>query len=212
MIETLLFLSMLAASTPSKPAVRAKAPVPKPAATATPAAPARLTEAVADSLLLESDALRWVGGPLGGTYTYDEPAVSQNGHDHATVRGWYPEGWHPATADAPPVRGMHVSVHAFADTTTAREFADHAFGRDRASVGNPEGPFANFTIATVDGMGDRAHLKTGFMPGKGGIDVSIATLSLLRGRTFLQLQVWMADGSAAAVAKEAGGQMVTRLP
>lgn len=206
-----LLLALLLAL-PTTPAAPMKPARPKPGAPAAAPAPRRASAPpLADSLLSQAEAVAWLGGPLEDTFQQEEEASAENGHDHMTVRGWYPKGWNPQTADAPPDRAIQAVVHAFADTAGAERFYGFIHTRDERSVQAAEGPFAGFLVRTLEGVADAAHVKHGDLPGKGGGKVSLATLSFLRGRTFVQMQVWMADGSAVERATRAAKEMSAKL-
>lgn len=205
-----LLFAMAAAPAPAKAPARASAARPATPAPPPPAALA-LAEPVADSLLSRAEAVAWLGGPLEDTFQQEEPPSRENGHDHMTVRGWYPKGWHPQTAEAPPQRAIQLVVHAFADTSGATRFYEFVRDRDEGTVGNGDGPFAGFAFTPIDAVADECHVKHGALPGEGGATISLATLSLRRGRTFVQVQVWMADGSALERATRAARAMSARL-
>ncbi len=209
-LVALLFV-MAPTPTPAKTPARGSAATPAAPAPAPPAAPRALAEPVADSLLSQADAVAWLGGPLEDTFQQEGEPSSDNGHDHMTVRGWYPKGWNPQTAEAPPQRAIQAVVHAFADTSGAKRFYEFVRDRDEGAVGRGDGPFAGFAFAPIEALADECHAKHGALPGEDGAKISLATLSFRSGRTFVQMQVWMADGSALERATRAAREMDAKL-
>ncbi len=196
---------------PTAPAAPKRPARVQPAAPAAPSEPAVRYEPLADSLFTQADAVAWLGGPLEDTFRQEEEPSSENGRDHVTVRGWYPKGWNPQTAEAPPERAIQVVVHAFADTAGAERFYEFVHDRDEGSVKHTDGPFAGFAFTSLDGLGDVAHVKHGSLPGAGGAKISLGTLSFRSGRAFVQMQVWMADGTALDRAQQAARVMAAKL-
>lgn len=173
-----------------------------------PAAPATPD---ATALLSERDALAWVGGPLGGTFESATPPTAENGRDHTTVRGWFPRGWDPRTAEAPPARGVMLTLHAMPDAESAGAFLAtmRDLHRERAEAAAPESGATTFTA--LDSLGAEAFVLAESVPVKGGRPVGVATLMVARGRTVLQLQIWRAEGSASETALRAARVLAARL-
>jgi len=51
-----------------------------------------------------------MGAPLPEPFKSETLPEMHNGHDHATACGWFPKGYNPATADAPPERGILLTL------------------------------------------------------------------------------------------------------
>jgi len=61
-------------------------------------------------LLSADEAASLMGAPLPEPFKSETLPEMHNGHDHATACGWFPKGYNPATADAPPERGILLTL------------------------------------------------------------------------------------------------------
>lgn len=164
----------------------------------------------ATTLLTEKDALAWAGAPLGGAFERDQPATPENGHDHTTVRAFVPKGYDFATAEAPPARGVLLTVHAFRADDDARSMFEH-LRESAAQFVEPGGPFEGHAFADVDSLGDQAFVRSGVLTGDGA-PPHLAVLTLRRGAVVAQLQLWRPGEDADKFAMTAGRALVARLP
>ena len=69
--------------------------------------------AAACGALTSQDAAALMGAPLEANFTNETAPDSLNGHDHTTVCGWFPKGYDLKKADAPPERGVQLTLHTF---------------------------------------------------------------------------------------------------
>jgi hypothetical protein len=152
-------------------------------ALATPACKALPAEAAAALL----------GAALPENVRRETPPTRDNGHDATSVCGWFPKGYRLATADAPPERGVLLSVHRFRSAAEARRF--YEFNAETAPGAQP-----------LAGLGEEAAAAERQLGG-----VNLATVIVLAGPRFVQVQVWRKGGAAAEAASSAARQAVARL-
>jgi hypothetical protein len=154
-------------------------------------------------LLSADEAASLMGAPLPEPFKGETPPVAQNGYDHATSCGWFPKGFSMATADAPPERGVLLTLHRLRTPAEAKTFHGQSTGMMRdAAKSNP----ALGKSSRAAGIGEAAELGQKELGG-----VRIATLRFLKGTVAGQVQVWRKDGPAGDVATAAARSVVAKL-
>ncbi|MCE9658540.1 MAG: hypothetical protein K8R60_08265 [Burkholderiales bacterium] len=154
-------------------------------------------------LLSAADAASLMGAPLPEPFKSEMRPEKENGHDHKTACGWFPKGVKLATADAPPERGILLTLHRLRTPHEAATFHEHSTGMMRdAAQSNP----ALGKSAPAPGIGEEAELTQKELGG-----VRIATLRFLKGTVAGQVQVWRKDGPAGDVATAAAKRVVAKL-
>jgi len=159
--------------------------------------------ASACSLLTAQDAATLMGMPLPENVKHESLPDAQNGHDHTTVCGWFPKGYKLATADAPPERGVQLTLHTLRTPAEAQAFHKNTTEMvQEAAKSNPS--VGKFSPAA--GVGQRAVLGQKQIAG-----VHIATLSFLKGKVAAQVQVWRKDTPAGESATAASKRIADKL-
>ena len=154
-------------------------------------------------LLSADEAASLMGAPLPEPFKSETLPEMHNGHDHATACGWFPKGYNPATAEAPPERGILLTLHRLRTATEAQTFHSRITTTIRdAARSNP----ALGTSSCAAGIGEAAELGQ-----KELARVRIATLRFLKGTVAGQVQVWRKDGPAGDAATAAARQVVAKL-
>lgn len=167
---------------------------------------------VACSALDEKDAVQLLGGPLGEVFKNEVLPSPENGRDHNTVCGFFPNGYKIQSADGPPERGVQLQLHAMTNEAAAQAFYDNAFQSRKDMANMPGSPLAGSKISTLTGIGKAAFLVERDPSSARGASYKLATLGLLKGNVMAQIQVWKNDGSAGEIARNAGRKVAARLP
>lgn len=164
------------------------------------------------TLLTEADAVARTGGPLGSAYKQELKPAAENGYDHTTVCGFYPKGYDIQKAEAPPERGMMLSLHAMRKPEDAKAFYDNTALPlvDLAKSGS--GPFAGAKVKPITGIGQAAMLDVKLLKMPSGAESTIATVWFLKGAVYGQVQVWKKGGDPEPIARDAAKAFVAKLP
>ena len=148
------------------------------------------------------DAATLVGGPVPANERAEMKATAENGYDHTTVCGWFPQGYRLATANAPPPRGAQLTLHEMRTPAEAQAFHENITAMmEEAARASPQA--GTFTPAA--GVGDAAVLQQQKLGG-----VHLATVRFLKGNVAAQLQVWQADGPPGDAAIVAARRIAAR--
>ncbi len=145
--------------------------------------------------LTAPDAAALMGAPLESNFRNETPPDAQNGHDHTTVCGWFPKGFDLKKAEAPPERGVQLTLHTFRTPAEAKKFHDMTKGGPPA--GKPK---------AVAGIGQDAVIDEKTFSG-----VRVATIRFLKGVHAAQIQTWHKDKPAVDSASAAARQVVGKL-
>ena len=151
--------------------------------------------ASACGVLTSEDAAALMGTPLESNFRNETPPDSLNGHDHTTVCGWFPKGYDIKKADAPPERGVQLTLHTFRTPAEAKMF--HDMTKKGPSGGKPK---------AVPGVGQDAVMEV-----KNFSSARVATIHFLKGVHAAQIQTWRKDRTAADSATEAAKKVVGKL-
>lgn len=167
-------------------------------------APAAALAQTACATLDATAAAALVGGPVVAGFRSDTPASASNGHDHATVCGFFPKGYDIRTADRPPERGVQVTLHTMRSPADARNFHTNT---SEMVVEMAQARKTGAKFAAVPGVGEAAQLETGV-----SIDgVDVAHLRFLKGKVAAQVTAWRkgapAGDTATAAAKAIAGKL-----
>jgi hypothetical protein len=155
------------------------------------------------SLLTAKDAERLMGAPLPENFRSDTPPSAENGHDHTTVCGWFPNGYKLATASAPPERGVQLTLHTMRTPAEAKSF--HGHGVEMSQQMAKSSPLGA-KVAPVAGVGESALIDQKQLGG-----VHIATLQFLKGKVAAQVQVWRKDAPAQESATATSRHVADKL-
>ena len=158
--------------------------------TAASAAPA-----VACGALTSQDAAALMGAPLEANFRNETAPDSLNGHDHTTVCGWFPKGYDLKKADAPPERGVQLTLHTFRSQAEAKQF--HMMTKN-----GPPGA----KLKPVPGVGDDAVMEEKSFHG-----TNVATVRFVKGTHSAQVQTWRKDKSGVDAATAAAKQAAAKL-
>jgi hypothetical protein len=160
------------------------------------ASTAAAAPASACGALTEQDAAALMGAPLESNFRNETPADSLNGHDHTTVCGWFPKGYDLKKAEAPPERGVQLTLHTFRTPAEAKMF--HDMTKKGPLGGKPK---------TVPDVGHDAVMEEKNFSG-----TRVATVHFLKGVHAAQIQTWRKEKAAAIdSATTAARQVVGKL-
>jgi hypothetical protein len=146
--------------------------------------------------LTAPDATALMGAPLAANFRNESAPDAVNGHDHTTVCGWFPAGYDLQKADAPPERGVQLTLHTFRTAAEAKQF--HDMTKNGPPGGKPK---------PVAGVGQDAVVEEKTFSG-----TRVATIRFLKGTHAAQIQTWRKDNkdaaeSATAAAKQVVGKL-----
>src|SRR5687768_11693178 len=171
------------------------------AATVVTASPiAAAAEAAACTLLPAASAAAAMATALPENFKRESKPSAENGHDHTTICGWFPKGYNLAKAEAPPSRGVQLSLHTMKDAADAKAF--HGLNVETAADGSKAGG----KPTPLPGVADGAVIQHKQVGG-----VHLANVWLLKGRVAAQLQVWNKDAAPGDAATTLARQIAGRL-
>jgi len=148
--------------------------------------------AAACGALTSQDAAALMGAPLEANFTNDTAPDSLNGHDHTTVCGWFPKGYDLKKAEAPPERGVQLTLHTFRTPAEAKMFHDMT----------KKGPPGSSPRAVPD-LGQDALMEEKNFSG-----TRVATIHFLKGVHAAQIQTWRKEKAAAIDSATAAARQV----
>ena len=148
--------------------------------------------AAACGALTSQDATALMGAPLESNFRNETPPDSLNGHDHTTVCGWFPKGYDLKKADAPPERGVQLTLHTFRTPAEAKMFHDMT----------KKGPPGSKPKALPD-VGQDALMEEKNFSG-----TRVATIHFLKGVHAAQIQTWRKEKAAAIDSATAAARQV----
>jgi hypothetical protein len=148
--------------------------------------------AAACGALTSQDATTLMGAPLESNFSNETPPDSLNGHDHTTVCGWFPKGYDLKKADAPPERGVQLTLHTFRTPAEAKMFHDMT----------KKGPPGSKPKALPD-VGQDAVMEEKNFSG-----TRVATIHFLKGVHAAQIQTWRKEKAAAIDSATAAARQV----
>jgi hypothetical protein len=148
------------------------------------------------------DAATLVGGPVPANERAEMKPTAENGYDHTTVCGWFPQGYKLATANAPPPHGAQLTLHEMRTPAEAQAFHENITSMmEEVAKASPQAG----TFTPASGLGDAAVLQQQKLGG-----VHLATVRFLKGKVAAQLQVWRAEGPPGDAAVAAARRIVVR--
>jgi hypothetical protein len=154
---------------------------------------------IAGAMLTKAEAIAWLGGPLGEARASDQASRSDDGRPRLSSCAWFPPGYDAAVAEAPPERGLCLTLMAMPSVAAARErFAV-------MSSGVPGAPPVHGT--PVKGVADQAVLERVKLPP----GAEVARLKFRHGDVAGSVQVWSRAGDPAAIARTVADHVVARL-
>ena len=143
--------------------------------------------------LTAQDATALMGAPLESNFKNETKPDALNGHDHTTVCGWFPKGYDLKKADAPPERGVQLTLHTFRTQAEAKMF--HDMTKNGLPGSKPK---------AVSGVGQDAVIEEKKFSG-----TRVATIHFLKGVHAAQIQTWHKDKTDLATT--AARQVVAKL-
>jgi len=147
---------------------------------------------VACNALTAKDAAALMGAPLESNFRNETAPDSLNGHDHTTVCGWFPKGYDLKRDDAPPERGVQLTLHTFRTPAEAKMF--HDMTKQGPPGGKPK---------AVSGVGQDAMIEEKKFSG-----TRVATIHFLKGVHAAQIQTWRKEKAAAIDSATAAARQV----
>ena len=143
--------------------------------------------------LTAQEATALMGAALESNFKNETKPDALNGHDHTTVCGWFPKGYDLKKADAPPERGVQLTLHTFRTPAEAKMF------HDMTKQGMP-----GSKPKAVPGVGQDATIEEKKFSG-----TRVATIHFLKGVHAAQIQTWHKDKTDLATT--AARQVVGKL-
>lgn len=157
------------------------------------------------AVLSEKEAVDLTGGPLGAVFKRETRPTAENGSDHATSCGYFPNGYDLEKAEGPPERGLMITLHGMRNAAEAKRYYDRLFEMANMSVGSMPGS----RIAPASGLGEAAYLQVS----KIGTDASVevANVGFLKGGVMGLMQLWL-KRPPGEPAQRAARQIISKLP
>lgn len=162
-------------------------------------------EPSACGVLSEKDAVAVTGGPLGEVYKHEVKAAAENGNDHDTECGYFPKGYNLEKAEAPPERGLMITLHTMRSKSDAKRFYDRLFDMAKQSGAAQPGT----KIAPVSGLGEAAYLELIKFDPKSNQE--LANIGFLKGNVMGFMQLWLRR-PPGDTAQAAAKQIISKLP
>ena len=160
---------------------------------------------VACAVLSEKEAVAITGGPLGEVFKHEKKPSAENGNDHDTECGYFPKGYDLEKAEAPPERGLMITLHTMLTKSEAKRYYDRLFEMAKEAGGAQPGS----KIAPVSGLGEAAYLQLIKFDAKSGQE--LANIGFLKGNVMGFLQLWL-KRPPGATAQTAARQIISKLP
>lgn len=166
----------------------------------------------ATTLLTSKDAVALVGGPLDEVSRYESKPDAQNGHDHNTICGYFPQGYRLAEAERPPERGVQLSLHRFKTPKEARKFYALTADAEREMAKMAGSPSAGGKVEVLKGVGEAGVLSIKKLTPEPQAIYQVGVATFLKGSVMAQLTVWKRDAPVAAAATTGAKRIAAKLP